>query len=313
MNLKYVIEHINKSDGTILGYVSSSNIIDGAGDVILNDEFVKMVDAFMLAYGKGEAMVKANHEIDNVGIITQSVILDTEDGRKKWMVGVKVTDVNVLEEIKTQGVSGFSIGGAWKREEREGVYYLSDIKLDEFSILYPSNQSSNRPCNQESIPIMKTMKESIDRIIFGIKSLNHKIRGEKMKELEELQTSLNALNESIKSLTEITNANSEQLKGVDTKFESMKAEFQKSLDEMKSAIPETITGIVTPLFEDHKSKQAEAAKAIEESMTKSLTEKVDAELKEIVKSAQTYNKKEEPDTRSAWEKAAEWREKENSK
>ena len=306
LQLDYVIQNLNKSDGTVLGYVSSSGIIDGAGEVIPNDEFVKMVDSFMTDYGQGKATLKANHEIDNVGTIIQSVILDTEDNRKKWLVEIKLTDLNVKAEVDKSGVSGFSIGGSWDRITIDGVNVIGNIKLAEFSILYPTGTSANRPANPESVPIMKAINEAVEKIINGIKSLTTNLRGSTMskEELESMQTSLKTMNDSL-------NALAEKVTGYDAKIDGLKAEFQKSLDDMKSAIPETITGIVTPLFEDHKAKQSETVKAMETEMKKSVDEKVDEQLKAIAKSAQTYTKPPEPDRRTSMEKAVEWRNKEN--
>jgi len=270
------------------------------------------VDGFMLDLQDGKAMIKGNHDIENVAKLIQSVVLDTEDGRKKWLVEINITDMNVKREVGMSGVSGFSIGGAWDRTVVDGVGIISNIKLQEFSILYPTETQANRPANPESVPIMKNLIEFVERITFGIKSLNHKLRGTQMKEIEELQTSLKTMNESVLALTE-------SHKGLDEKINSLKAEFQKSLEEkieqLTKGLPETITGIITPMFDEQKKAQAETVTAIESEMKKSLDEKIDTVQKEMVKSKQIHENPPSPekDTRSAWEKAEAWREAENNK
>jgi len=90
-------------------------VIDTQNDLISPREMEKMANAFMLDVRTAKAM----HEGDSVGEVIHSLPLTDEVAKalgisseqEGWIIGMKIHDDAVWEQVKSGEFSGFSIGG----------------------------------------------------------------------------------------------------------------------------------------------------------------------------------------------------------
>lgn len=104
--------------------VDGEHIVDRQGDVIKTDTLHKAVNEFMEGFRVGKLM----HEGEQVGQILHSFpvskdiaeALGIETNMEGWIVGYKVYDDNLWEEVKLGKYAAFSIGGSAMKEEFNG-------------------------------------------------------------------------------------------------------------------------------------------------------------------------------------------------
>ena len=98
-------------------------VVDSQGDVISAEELENAAYDFMLNSRAGGEM----HEVTGVATVIESMVftpekikmLGLEEGAlpQGWWIGMKVTDDEVWQKIKSGAYSCFSIGGRATREE----------------------------------------------------------------------------------------------------------------------------------------------------------------------------------------------------
>lgn len=96
-------------------------VVDRQGDIIEVDTLVKAINKFMEHVRVGKAM----HSGDQIGVVVHSFpvtkelseSLGIESDREGWIVGYKVYDDAVWDNVKNGDFSAFSIGGRANKEE----------------------------------------------------------------------------------------------------------------------------------------------------------------------------------------------------
>lgn len=105
--------------------MNGESVVDKQGDMLDEDEVMKMAHAFMREVRVGKAM----HRGHPVGEIVESLVLTTDVqkslgidlGKAGWYIGMKINDEAVWDRIKKQELQAFSIGGSGKRKAMEAA------------------------------------------------------------------------------------------------------------------------------------------------------------------------------------------------
>lgn len=99
--------------------VDGNPLYDLHGDYISTDEMVKMADDFMVSTRDGLEMHKGNpigyvlHSMPVTKELAESIGMSTKT--EGWLVGMKIVDDKIWEDVKTGKYRAFSIGGLGKR------------------------------------------------------------------------------------------------------------------------------------------------------------------------------------------------------
>lgn len=101
--------------------INDELIVDRQGDIIETDTLVKAINEFM----EGVRVGKVMHEGEQVGQIVHSFPVTKEIGdalgihsdKEGWIVGYKVYDDNIWQDVKSGKYTAFSIGGSAVKEE----------------------------------------------------------------------------------------------------------------------------------------------------------------------------------------------------
>lgn len=96
-------------------------VVDTQGDVIEPEELEKATAEFMLNVRRSQAM----HKGGQIGTVVHSFplteqiadSLDILSDKEGWIVGVKIDDDHIWEDVKSGKLRAFSIGGKGMREE----------------------------------------------------------------------------------------------------------------------------------------------------------------------------------------------------
>lgn len=277
------LEKLDSEKQIVYGFVSVADIVDRQNEIVVQEALQEAVEKYMIEYREGIVSIDGLHQKKNVGKIIESSLMWL-GSNLRWYVGVKITDPEVWATIKTEGVTGFSVGGKAivgnPQEVEKGMpAKLIKLMLSEFSVVYgvSDNGSPRMPANQLSTTIAvkqnkdtemnkttaQKLKESFNAFIdnFSTNKGDNPMPDPKKEE----KTEQTPPNEEVKKTPAATPA--ETKKVLDEQEETRVREIvREEMNSVKSSVDEVKTAI-TKIGETLDKTGKDLEKTIEKTAT----------------------------------------------